>query len=65
MLAHNYREISPDGEVAGGPMYYLHKGLNLPFLGIAFAVFTVIASFAIGNMVQANSAAGEKAVCTK
>ncbi len=55
VLALKFREIHPDGEVSGGPMYTLKNGLGLPMLGGAFAVFTLIASFGIGNMVQANS----------
>lgn len=55
MLAVHFREINKKGIVAGGPMYYLDKGLGKRYLGMAFAFFTVIASFGIGNMVQANS----------
>ena len=55
MLAVNFREIDENGIVAGGPMYYLEKGFGKKYLGILFAFFTVIASFGIGNMVQANS----------
>jgi AGCS family alanine or glycine:cation symporter len=54
-LALKFRTIHPNGEVSGGPMYTLKNGLNMPVLGVAFAVFTLIASFGIGNMVQANS----------
>ncbi len=61
MLAQKYREIDKDGEVAGGPAYYLKLGLKNKkvgaFLGFCFALFTVIASFGIGDMVQANSLA--------
>ena len=53
-LALRYREIN-DGEVAGGPMYTILHGLKHRGLAITFAAFTVIASFGIGNMVQANS----------
>lgn len=54
-LALKFRVIHPDGEVSGGPMYSLKNGLGMPKMGAAFAVFTLIASFGIGNMVQANS----------
>jgi len=57
LLAQKYRQIDENGVVAGGPMYYLAIGMKLPWLGAAFAVFTVIASLGIGNMVQANSVA--------
>ncbi len=54
-LALKYREIHPNGEASGGPMYTLKNGLNMKWLGTLFALFTLIASFGIGNMVQANS----------
>jgi len=54
-LAVKYRYLHPNGEVSGGPMYTLRDGLGMPKLGAAFAIFTLIASFGIGNMVQANS----------
>ncbi len=54
-LALKYREIHSNGEVSGGPMYTLKNGLNMKWLGTAFSVFALIASFGIGNMVQANS----------
>lgn len=57
MLSQRYREIDSAGVVAGGPMYYLRDGLKLPWLGWLFALFTAIACFGIGNMVQANSVA--------
>jgi len=57
LLAQHYREIDENGEVSGGPMYYLKDGLKLPWLGWLFACFAAIASFGIGNMVQANSVA--------
>lgn len=57
MLSQKYREIDPNGVVAGGPMYYLRDGLKLPWLGGIFAFFAAFASFGIGNMVQANSVA--------
>lgn len=54
-LAVRYRVFLNNGEAAGGPMYVLKNGLNLPLLGGLFAFFALIASFGIGNMVQANS----------
>ncbi|GAB4267692.1 MAG: sodium:alanine symporter family protein [Candidatus Rifleibacteriota bacterium] len=58
LLGQKFRSIDSDGEVTGGPMYYLRDGLNLPWLGFLFALFAFVASFGIGNMVQANSVAG-------
>ena len=57
ILAVKYREVDENGEMCGGPMYYISKGLNMPWLGTMFAVFASIAAFGIGNMVQANSVA--------
>lgn len=55
VLAVKYRVKTAKGEMAGGPMYALEHGLGWKWLGVAFAAFTVIVSFGIGNMVQANS----------
>lgn len=57
-LAIRYREVTSTGEIAGGPMYTLLHGLNMRRTAIAFAIFAMIASFGIGNMVQANSVVG-------
>ncbi len=57
LLAVKYREVDENGEMSGGPMYYISKGLNLPWLGVVFAAFAAIAAFGIGNMVQSNSVA--------
>lgn len=54
-LALRFREVDPDGKVSGGPMYTLLNGLKMRRMAIAFATFAMIASFGIGNMVQANS----------
>ncbi len=56
MLAVKYREEGDNG-MRGGPMYYISKGVGLPWLGSLFAIFTIGAAFGIGNMTQANSAA--------
>ena len=56
VLAVKYREQGDNG-FRGGPMYYLTNGLNMPKLGMAFAVFTALAAFGIGNMTQANAVA--------
>ncbi len=58
-LAVKYRRIHEDGSASGGPMYFLKYGLANKklgaVLGALFAFFGIIASFGIGNMVQANS----------
>ncbi len=57
VLSVKYRVTLPDGRMAGGPMYVLERGLGVKPLGVLFAIFTAIAAFGIGNMVQANSIA--------
>jgi len=58
VLAVKYRIVDENGEMAGGPMYYIERGLGLKWLGVLFALFGSIAAFGIGNMVQANAVAG-------
>ena len=55
LLAIRYREKTEDGRMLGGPMYALEKGLGCKWLGILFCIFTAIATFGIGNTVQANA----------
>jgi len=57
LLSIKYRVVNSKGEMSGGPMYVLERGLKSRWLGVAFASFTAIAAFGIGNMVQANSIA--------
>ena len=57
LLSVKYRVVGEDGSVAGGPMYVLEKAMNMKWLAVLFAVFTAVAAFGIGNMVQANSIA--------
>ncbi|MBQ4057244.1 MAG: sodium:alanine symporter family protein [Bacteroidaceae bacterium] len=55
LLAIKYRVKTENGEMLGGPMYALEKGLKMKWLGILFCIFTALAAFGIGNTVQANS----------
>ena len=56
-LSHKYRSQTADGTMAGGPMYYMEKGLNAKWLAIIFAMATVLSSFGTGNLPQINSIA--------
>jgi alanine or glycine:cation symporter, AGCS family len=58
ILAVKYRVKDKNGEMSGGPMYYLERGLKQKWLGVLFAIFGAIAAFGIGNMVQSNSVSG-------
>lgn len=61
LLSVKYRITDHRGEQAGGPMYYLSRGVSNKTLGRSlgwlFALFTALAAFGIGNMVQANAVA--------
>ncbi len=61
MLAIKYRMVNENGEMSGGPMYTMkHAFKNKKIgniMGFLFALFTVLASFGIGNLTQANSIA--------
>ena len=56
-LAVRYRQIDKTGETHGGPMHFIEEGLGPKFkwLAVLFALFTVTASFGIGNMFQINN----------
>ena len=55
LLAVKYRVTDKNGKMIGGPMYALEKGLGWKKLAIAFAIFTALAAFGIGDTVQANA----------
>ena len=55
LLAVRYRVRSGTGEMLGGAMYVLERGLNLPWAGIAFAALGAAGAFGIGCMVQADA----------
>ncbi|WP_153912586.1 alanine/glycine:cation symporter family protein [Shewanella sp. TC10] len=56
MLAVKYRTTDAKGNIAGGPMYYIERGLGLKWLAKIFAVFGVgVAFFGIGTFAQVNA----------
>ncbi|WP_033826566.1 alanine/glycine:cation symporter family protein [Bacillus andreraoultii] len=57
VLAVKYRVKDSQGNMAGGPMYYLEHGLKQKWLGVLFAVFGALAAFGIGNGTQAKAVA--------
>lgn len=59
VLAVKYRVTNKKGEMSGGPMYYIERGLGSKWkwLAYAFALFGTVASFGIGSSVQSNSVA--------
>lgn len=58
ILAVHYRVKDDLGHHHGGPMYYISKGANMPWLGSIFAAFAALACFGAGNMTQTNAMAG-------
>ena len=56
-VSHKYRVVDDEGNMAGGPMYYMERALNLKGLAVFFAIATVISSFGTGSMPQSNNMA--------
>ena len=57
VLAVKYRIKNEKGQMSGGPMYYIERGLKWKWLAIIFAFFGTVASFGIGSSVQSNTVA--------
>jgi AGCS family alanine or glycine:cation symporter len=57
LLAVKYRVDDEKGEMSGGPMYFIQRGLGWNRLAFCFALFGAIAALGGGNMLQANSVA--------
>ena len=57
LLAVRYRQLDAEGNLVGGPMYAIEKGLKCKWLAVVFAVCTAVAAFGVGNITQANAAA--------
>jgi len=70
-LSHKYRIKTPDGTMAGGPMYYMSRRLTkyrlfnkfklgkfAQFMAVIFALSTILSSFGTGSLPQINSIAG-------
>lgn len=56
VLAIKYRTKDENGQIAGGPMYYIEKGLHNKFLASLFAFFGVaVAYLGIGTFTQVRS----------
>ena len=56
-LAVHYRETNAEGELVGGPMYYIKNGLpkKWHFLAVLFSAFGVLTVFGTGNATQVNT----------
>ena len=56
-ISHKYRVKDDKGEIAGGPMYFMERGLNMKWLAVFFAAATVLSTLGSGNMPQSNNMA--------
>lgn len=56
-ISHKYRTKDAEGRIAGGPMYYMERGLNMRWLAVFFAIALVVSSFGSGNLPQSNNMA--------
>lgn len=56
-LAVYYRETNKEGDLVGGPMYYIKNGLgkNWQFLAVLFSALGVLTVFGTGNATQVNT----------
>ncbi|MFB0565662.1 MAG: alanine/glycine:cation symporter family protein [Candidatus Aminicenantaceae bacterium] len=57
VLGQKFRKVAPDGTIAGGPMFYISKGLNLPWLAGLFAFFMGCKPLFSTTTIQSNSIA--------
>lgn len=55
LLAVKYREVDKRGEMIGGPMEYIGRGVGWPWMALLFAIFGSFAAIGTGNLVQVNS----------
>lgn len=55
LLAVKYRKMDEKGEMIGGPMQYIEKGLGWKWMAILFAIFGAIGALSTGNLVQVNA----------
>ncbi len=56
-ISHKYRVKDANGEMAGGPMYYMERALNMKWLAVFFAIATIFSTLGSGNMPQSNNMA--------
>ncbi|MEZ6965214.1 alanine/glycine:cation symporter family protein [Aeromonas sp. S9(2024)] len=57
ILAQKYKSTDRNGQVVGGPAYYIEQGLKKKWLAVIFAILNILALGLVGNMVQSNSIA--------
>lgn len=55
LLAVKYRDIDRRGEMIGGPMEYMEKGMGKKWMAVVFAIFATVAVIGTGLLVQVNA----------
>lgn len=56
LLAVKYRVVDKNGQMSGGPMYYIERGLKNKWMAKLFAIFGIgVAYFGIGTFAQINA----------
>jgi alanine or glycine:cation symporter, AGCS family len=55
LLAVKYRQVDDRGEMIGGPMQYIEKGLGYTWIAVLFAIFGCVAAIGTGNLIQVNA----------
>ena len=56
-ISHKYRIKDAEGRIAGGPMFYMERALNMKPLAVFFAIAVVVSSFGTGSLPQSNNMA--------
>lgn len=58
VLAIKYRIVDESGNMSGGPMHYIERGMGKKWLAVIFSILAILTTFlGIGNMIQSNSVA--------
>ncbi|WP_439835311.1 alanine/glycine:cation symporter family protein [Aeromonas enteropelogenes] len=57
ILAQKYKSTDRNGQLVGGPAYYIEQGLKKKWLAVIFSILNILALGLVGNMVQSNSIA--------
>lgn len=57
LLAVHYRVVDHRGEMLGGPMEYIERGVGWRWMAILYAILGFFAALSSGNLVQVNSIA--------
>lgn len=55
LLAVKYRVLDERGEMMGGPIQYIERGLGWKWMAILFAIFGAVGAVTTGNLVQSNA----------